>query len=123
MKKEAKVRQSTKSVVLVKAKLMSYEDIEEARTKRAAKDATTGKGKRSRKHKSIELEADKPEPDELDPLPHVARAVEKDIPVRGICGRNRKSAALEPDEPEPKPQVTQIIKALGPWRAPVARMC
>ncbi|KAF2174522.1 hypothetical protein K469DRAFT_473871, partial [Zopfia rhizophila CBS 207.26] len=37
---EAKVRRSTKSVVLGKAKVMSFEDIEEARIKRAAKDAT-----------------------------------------------------------------------------------
>jgi hypothetical protein len=35
---EAKVRRSTKSVVLGKAKVMSYEDLEEARAKRAAKE-------------------------------------------------------------------------------------
>lgn len=40
MNNEAKVRRSTKSVVLGKAKVMSYEDIEEALIKRAAKDAT-----------------------------------------------------------------------------------
>ena len=41
------------SVVLGKAKVMSYEDIEEARAKRAAKEqATAGKGKRGRKCKS-----------------------------------------------------------------------
>jgi hypothetical protein len=104
---------------------MSYEDIEEERINRAAKDRTKGKGKRGRKCKSIELEADKPEPDEPDepdPLPQVACAVEKVIPVRGICGRKRKSAALEPDEPEPKLQVARIIEAPGPWRAPVAWM-
>jgi hypothetical protein len=60
MNNEAKVRRSTKSVVLGKAKVMSYEDIKEARIKRAAKDAIKGKGKRSPKRKSIELEADKP---------------------------------------------------------------
>jgi len=36
---EAKDRQSTRSVVLGKVKVMSYEDIEEARAKRTAKDA------------------------------------------------------------------------------------
>jgi hypothetical protein len=43
---KAKVRQSTKSVVLGKGegKVISYEDIEEARIKRSAKDATKGKG-------------------------------------------------------------------------------
>ncbi|PSN58983.1 hypothetical protein BS50DRAFT_444481, partial [Corynespora cassiicola Philippines] len=35
---EARVRRSTKSVVLGKAKVMSYEDLEEARKKRAAKE-------------------------------------------------------------------------------------
>jgi hypothetical protein len=61
MNNEAKVRRTTKSVVLGKAKVMSYEDIEEARAKRAAKEeATAGKGKRGRK--SPALEADAPEP-------------------------------------------------------------
>ena len=44
---EAKVRRSTRSVVLGKAKVMSYEDLEEARAKCATKEkATAGKGKR-----------------------------------------------------------------------------
>ena len=62
MNNKAKVRRSTKSVVVGKAKVMSYEDIEEARAKRAAKEeATAGKGKRGRKRKSSALEADAPE--------------------------------------------------------------
>ncbi len=51
---EAKVRRSTKSLVLGKAKVMSYEDLEEARAKRVVKDAVKeakGKGKRGRKRK------------------------------------------------------------------------
>lgn len=60
---EAKVRRSTKAVVLGKGngKVMSYEDLKEARAKRAAKDAMKGKGKgkRGRKRKNIVLEADK----------------------------------------------------------------
>jgi hypothetical protein len=90
MNNEAKVRRSTKSVVLGKAKVMSYEDIEEARIKRAAKDATNGKGKRCRKRKSIELEADKPEPDEPDepePKPQVARIIEAPGPWRAPVAR------------------------------------
>ncbi|KAH9204273.1 hypothetical protein DL95DRAFT_233109, partial [Leptodontidium sp. 2 PMI_412] len=39
MNDESKPRRSTKSVVLGKAKVMSYEDLKEAREKRAAKDA------------------------------------------------------------------------------------
>ncbi|KAH6703056.1 hypothetical protein BKA61DRAFT_448673, partial [Leptodontidium sp. MPI-SDFR-AT-0119] len=58
---EAKVRRSTRSVVLGKAKVMSFEDIEEARAKRAAKDAVKSKGKRGRKRKNAELEASEAE--------------------------------------------------------------
>ena len=60
---EAKVRRSTRSVVLGKAKVMSYEDLSEARAKRAAKEkATASKGKRGRKCKSPAAEAGSPEP-------------------------------------------------------------
>jgi hypothetical protein len=48
---EAKRRRSTKSTVLGRAKVMSYEDLEEARAKRAAKEAETSKGGRGRKRK------------------------------------------------------------------------
>ena len=61
---EGKVRRSTKALVLGKAKVMSYEDLEEARAKRVAKDAAKakGKGKRGRKRKSPAPEVDAPEP-------------------------------------------------------------
>jgi hypothetical protein len=62
---EAKVRRSTKALVLGKAKVMSYEDLEEARAKRAEKEAAKeakGKGKRGRKRKTVVPEADPPEP-------------------------------------------------------------
>jgi hypothetical protein len=49
---EAKVRRSTKSTIIGKAKVMSYEDIKEARAKRAAKEATAALKKRGRKRKS-----------------------------------------------------------------------
>jgi len=46
---EARVRRSTKPVIIGKVKMMSYEDIEEARAKRATKEETSaGKRKRSR---------------------------------------------------------------------------
>jgi hypothetical protein len=50
-----------KLIVLGKAKVMSYGDIEEARAKRAAKEVMKGMGKRGRKRKSAALEADEPE--------------------------------------------------------------
>jgi hypothetical protein len=55
--KETKVRRSTRSLVLGKAKVISFEDLEEARAKRAAKEKTSlDKGKRGRKRKSPVLE-------------------------------------------------------------------
>jgi hypothetical protein len=119
MNNEAKVRRSTRSLVLGKAKVMSFEDIEVARAARAAKDVIKEKGKRGRKRKSTTIEADEPEPDEPEPEPEMARAAEEVINGRGKRGRKRKSAALEADEPEP--EVTRTIEA-PVWRAPVAQM-
>jgi hypothetical protein len=58
--KEGQVRRSTPSKVLGKAKVMSFEELEEARAKRAAKDKATaeGKGKRGRKRKAPAPEVD-----------------------------------------------------------------
>jgi hypothetical protein len=124
---EAKVRRSTRSVVLGKAKVMSFEDIEVARAARAAKDAVIkGKGKRGWKCKSAALEADEPEADEPElesepePEPEMARAVKEVVKGRGKRGRKRKDAAQEVDALEP--EVARMIDALVPWRALVTRM-
>ena len=56
---EAKPRRSTKSIVLGKAKVMSFEDLVEARNKRAEKEANKvakKKRARGRKHKDSALE-------------------------------------------------------------------
>jgi septum formation inhibitor MinC len=82
MNKEAKVRRSTKSIVLGKAKVMSFEDIEVARAARAAKEVIKGKGKRGRKRKSVASEADEPEPE-----PEVARIIEGPEPWRAPVAR------------------------------------
>ncbi|KAF4629691.1 hypothetical protein G7Y89_g8452 [Cudoniella acicularis] len=123
MNNEARVRRSTRSVVLGKAKVMSFEDIEAARATRAVKDAIKGKGKRGRKRKSTAIEADDPEPDaepdsEPDSEPEVARAAQEVMNGRRKRGRKRKSATPEADEPE----VARMIDAPVPWRAPVAQM-
>jgi hypothetical protein len=70
---EAKVRRTTKSLIIGKAKVMSYEDLEEARLERAAKDAAKkkGKGKRDRKRKKSTRDADA-----LGPKAKVARISE-----------------------------------------------
>jgi len=52
---ESKVRRSTRPVVLGKAKVMSYEDLQDARAKRVEKDKASvdkAKVKRGRKRKS-----------------------------------------------------------------------
>ena len=120
MNNEAKVRRSTQSLVLGKAKVMSFEDIEVARAARAAKEVIKGQGKRGRKRKSAALEADEQEPEpesEADSEPEVARVAEEVVNGRGKRGRKRKIAA---DEPEP--EVALTIDAPVPWKAPVARM-
>jgi hypothetical protein len=78
---EAKVRRSTKSLVLGKAKVMSYEDLEDARAKHAEKDAAKvkGKGQRGRKRKSPVAETDAREPQ-----PKVARMNEALKPVKAL---------------------------------------
>jgi hypothetical protein len=108
---EAKVRRSTKSLVIGKAKVMSYEDLEEARVKRAAKDSAKakGKGKRGRKPKS--------------PGPETEEATAG----KGKCNRKRKSPAPDADAPEPRAKVARMSEAPEPARAsgqvaPVARM-
>jgi hypothetical protein len=104
---EAKVRRSTKSVILGKAKVMSYEDLEEARAKRAEKEAAKeakGKGKRGRKPKDGVSEAEDASADKEN------------------RGRKRKSTALEADAPEPKAKKARISEPSEPWKAPVARM-
>lgn len=63
MNHEARVRRSSKSVIIEKAKVMSYQDIEEARAKRAAKETSKNNRNRGRKRKSATTEADKPEPE------------------------------------------------------------
>jgi len=64
--KKAKVRRPIRSIVLGKAKIMSYEDLEEARAKRAAKKKNTlgkVKGKQGRKGRSLVLKAGTPQPE------------------------------------------------------------
>lgn len=128
MNNKAKVRRSTRSLVLGKAKVMSYEDIEEARAKRAVKDAIRGKGKRGRKRKSAVLESDPESDPESEPEPEVARAAKEVRKGMGKRARKRKSVAPEADQPEPEPEpmpgseAARRMIALGTWSAPVARM-
>lgn len=63
---EAKVRRSTKPVVLGTARIMSCQDLKEARAKRTEKEAAKGKGKRGQKRKNTKPETDGPEADVLE---------------------------------------------------------
>jgi len=104
---EAKVRRSTKSLVLGKAKVMNYEDLKETRAKRAEKEAAKeakGKGKRGRKCKSATPEADEATLD------------------KAKRSRKRKSVVLEAEAPEPNAKVARMSKAPGPARASVVQM-
>ena len=77
---EAKVRRSTKSLVLGTAKVMGYEELRDARAKRAeteAAEATKAKGKRGRKRTKASSEADATEPKRK-----VARARERLAPLQ-----------------------------------------
>jgi hypothetical protein len=108
---EVKVRRSTRSIVLGEAKVMSYEDIVEARAKRATKEIIKGKGKRGRKRKSTALEAGELEL-KVEPGPELTRSAKEVIKSKGKSGRKCKSATLEP---EPEPELARMT-------APVARM-
>jgi hypothetical protein len=104
---EAKVRRSTRSLVIGKAKVMSYEDLDIARAARKAKDkaaAEKGKGKRGRKRKVPAREA---EGDIEDEVEGGAYALEVGSSVCASKDKRAKQTSVQ--EPEP-------------WRAPVALM-
>jgi len=97
---KAKVRRTTRSLVIGTAKVMSYEDLDKARAARAAKDkaaAEKGKGKRGRKRKVSAREAEGDGEGEAD-----ARGVGSSVPTP-------KDKWARSNNQQPKP-----------WRAPVA---
>lgn len=108
MNNEAKVRRSTKSVVLGKAKVMSFEDIETARAARAAKEVIKTKGKRGRKRKSAAF------------APEVTCAVEEVKTVGGKRSWKHEGVAVKADEPEP--EAAGMADVPSPWKAPMAPM-
>lgn len=116
---EAKPRRATKSEKIGEARVMSYEDLQNARAGRAAKEASKEAKKAEREAKKAEKEAKK-----------AAKEAEVANADKKKPGRKRKSRASEVDTPEPKAKVawksgTQIAEdetAPKPWRAPVARM-
>lgn len=73
---ERNCRQSAKSTVVGKAKVMSYEDIIEARVKRDAKEAISVKGKRGRKRKSSTLVATEAKKSRMNEVELAKREIE-----------------------------------------------
>jgi hypothetical protein len=114
---KAKVRRSTKSLVLGKAKVMSYEDLVTKRAEREAKDQAKakGKGKRGWKRKNP-AEADVPEVDVPEPGKGKRGRKRKDLPEAGAPEPRAKVARLNEAQVEEDEITSESPKAL------VARM-
>jgi hypothetical protein len=112
---EAKVRRSTRSLVIGTAKVIGWEDLERARTDRAVKDKAAvdkGKGKRGRKRKVSARGADSDVEDEVGEVD--AQEAGPSVPTLKGKKKARRSRVQQPQaEPEPE---------LESWRAPVALM-
>jgi hypothetical protein len=100
---EAKVRRSTRSLVIGTAKVMEWEDLDKARIARAAKDkaaADKGKGKRGPKREITAREAEDNVEGDVD-------SQELGLSVPASKGKRAKRSNVRESEP---------------WRAPVAPM-
>ena len=122
---EAKLRRSTKSGKLGTARVMSYEDLENARAERAAKEAV-------KEAKKAEKEAKKAT-GKTGMVAIVTPKAEEATPAKKTRGRKRKILTPGPCTPEPKAKMARMSEtrvAEGeqgvcvpePLRAPVARM-
>jgi hypothetical protein len=140
---EAKVRRATKSLVLGKAKVMRYEDLEAARAKRAAKEkakTTAGTGKGGRKPKNAVPEEEeatagkakrgrkrkKPEPEEEEATAgNVKRGRKRKDPApeaEADLSEPRRTPVVRMSEEPARDQVARMSEAPEPPRAPMARM-
>jgi hypothetical protein len=102
---EAKVRRNTKRLILGKAKVMSYEDLEEARAQRAAKKAAKEAKKAAKEVKDAEKEAKDAEKESKKAAKEVEKEAKKAATAgKSTRGRKRKGPA-EADVLEPKAKV------------------
>jgi hypothetical protein len=130
---EAKVRRSTKSLVLAngkgEGKVMSYKDLVEARAKRVEKEAAQeakGKSRRGRKPKGSPSEL--PEAEEgTAGTARRSRKRKRSTPEAdegpldtARRSRKRKSSAQVPPEPSNELARAQIVPET--WKVPVAQM-
>lgn len=113
---EAKVRRSTRSLVIGKAKVMKWEDLERVRAERVAKNKAASekvKGKRGRKRKVPAPEADSSIEAEVETQ---ADAQEADSSVPTLREK-KKAKRSRVQQPQP-----QLEPESGSWRVPVALM-
>lgn len=114
---EAKARRATKSKILGKARVMSYEDLEQARVARAAKDAKKQASKKTRKSKKAEKE-----------LTAETKAEQTSTGKRKRGGNGKSNMEEGTAEPVTEMAHTCGIESEGnaiisvPWQAPVAKM-
>jgi hypothetical protein len=124
---EAKVRRSTRSLVIGTAKVMSYEDLVKARVERTAKGgaaAVKGKGKRGLKRKVSARDAGSDVEDDVEEAD--AQEAGPSVPTLKGKKKARKCRVQQPQpqpqpqaEPEPEPELEPEPES---WRAPVALM-
>ena len=129
MNNESKVRRSTKSEVLGKAKVMSYEDLEEERERRAKKVAAKKAKEDAEKEATINGTKNAKGKGKRGPKPKKTTSAEKTSADEGTRGRKRKNPPDSPEadppeasSPEPKAKKVRMSEASEPWKAPVARM-
>ncbi|KAK0302491.1 hypothetical protein LTR82_017856, partial [Friedmanniomyces endolithicus] len=103
---EAKVRRTTETEIIGKARVMSYEDLEKARRERAAKEAE----KEARKAEKQSRAMSKTRVGELGLRKDVQREHDEDGQTAGA------STA------QPNGDIQEGAVAPEPWRAPVAKM-
>jgi hypothetical protein len=129
---EAKVRRSTKAKIIGTARVMSYEDLENARAERAAKDAekeakkttrapaaeetNAGKRKRGRPRKVRAEDADADTHEDADADARADVTASETTMVRGSDAADGERDAGREEQTEER------RKALGSYRIPVARM-
>jgi hypothetical protein len=118
---EAKVRRPTRSLIIGRAKVMSYEDLDKARVARAAKDKTAadkGTSKRGRKRESTAQDA------EEEAVEVVAAGAGSRKVVAGGSG-SRKVVFRQAGSSAPKVKPAKrgrSVQEPAPWTAPVALM-
>ncbi len=110
-------------------KVMSYEDLVEARAKRVEKEsAQEAKGKRRRGQKPKSSPPDPPEAEEYTAgtarrgQKRKSRTPEADEGTIDTPRRTRKRKSPAQDAPEPSSIVAPAQIVPEPWRAPVAQM-